>query len=402
MFKIINKTLIGGSLILLITINLFSLLNFIFNISMARMLSLANYGILTALISIIVIFTVFSESIQTIISKYSTKEKDYGKLKNIIKKSFKKTIPISIFLYFLFLLAAIPISHLLEIKYPLLSLIGLMIFAYFLLPITRGVMQGMKKFTSLGTNMIFEGVIKLVIAIALVSLGWNVYGAIGGVLLGTLGALFLSFFSLRKIISSKEEQSKTPDIYAYSKPVFITMVSIILFLSLDIILAKLFFPLDTVGAYAIASTIAKMIFIGTYPISKAMFPFTTEIKNNKDSQKAFLNSFALIGILILIAILIMALFPNLIVRLYSGREILAASQVLFYLSIAIGLLSFTNLVLFYNLSRGKTKSFYFLLFFIAFEILLLSIFNHNLLEFSIAFITASATFLWGAVFLLNK
>jgi len=386
----------------LITFNLFSLLNFIFNISMARMLSLAEYGSLMTLMSVIIIFTIFSDSIQTIISKYSTQEKDLSKIKNIIKKSLKKATKTSFIIFILFLLVAILFSFLFKINYLLIALTGTMIFAYFLVPIIRGVMQGKKKFTSLGLNFVFEGGIKLVFAIFLVYIGWNLYGAMLGVVLGAFGAFALSFIPIKDILNKNEKPSKTPDIYNYSKPVFVTLLAITLFLSLDIIIAKIFFSPNIAGAYAISSTIAKIIFIGVQPISRAMFPFTTESKNNKDSKKAFLNAFFLIAILISIALILIFFFSDLIILLYAGKIIPQSSSILIYLAIAMSLLSFTNLILFYKLSKGNTKIYWVLLIFILVQIILLSIFNANLFQFSIALITASVSFLWGSILLLSK
>ena len=99
----LNKSLIGGSLVLLISINLFNFFNFVFQLSMARLLTIAQYGILASLFSIIYIFGFFMESIQTIVAKYTAKEKEKGKLKNILKKTVKKAWGVSlIFSHFIF------------------------------------------------------------------------------------------------------------------------------------------------------------------------------------------------------------------------------------------------------------------------------------------------------------
>ena len=71
----INRALLGGSLILLITFNLYALINFFFQFSMARMLSIADYGTLAALYSIVYFMGVFAEPIQTVITKYSASNK---------------------------------------------------------------------------------------------------------------------------------------------------------------------------------------------------------------------------------------------------------------------------------------------------------------------------------------
>ena len=52
----LNKSLLKGSLVLLIAFNLYNLLNFIFHFGMARLLSVADYGILLTLYSMIYLF----------------------------------------------------------------------------------------------------------------------------------------------------------------------------------------------------------------------------------------------------------------------------------------------------------------------------------------------------------
>ncbi|NCO11514.1 oligosaccharide flippase family protein [Candidatus Pacearchaeota archaeon] len=400
--KGINKPLLGGSLILLVTINLFNLFNLIFNVSMARLLPLSDYGVLTTLIYFVVIFAVFSESIQTVIAKYTSREDSKGKVKDIMIKSFKKAGFISIILYVVFLAAAIPLSILMNIEYYLFALIGITIITSFFIPVTRGVMQGRKRFYSFGLNMILEGIVKLLIAISLVLLGWSLYGAVLGIVIGVFCALAFSFISLKEIISEKRKKSETPKIYSYTKPVFISMFSIVLFMSLDIILAKIYFSPEMVGAYAISSTIAKIIFIGAQPISKAMFPFSSGAKREKDSKRAFTESIIFISVLILVFLAIMLIFPNIVIRLYAGRFIPESASILFYLSLAMGLLSLANLTILYNLSLGKTKGYWKLLIFVALEVILLSLFNDTLLEFSFALITATVTFLWGSIVLLKE
>jgi len=174
--KVFNNIL-GGSFLLLITINIFFVLNYFFHFTMARMLPIEQYGILVTLYSIIYITAVFSESIQLVISKYTT-EKNDGEVKNLIKKSSIRSFKISFYLFLVYLVIAYPLSIILKIGYPLVALTGTIIFSSFLLPITRGVLQGKKRFGSLGFNMISEAVVKLSSAVFLVMVGWMIYGAI--------------------------------------------------------------------------------------------------------------------------------------------------------------------------------------------------------------------------------
>src|SRR3989344_5009800 len=76
-----GRGFLRGSLILLISFGIFNVLNFLFQLIMARSLSIAEYGVLATLFSILYITNVMSESIQLVITKYSSSEESKGKLK---------------------------------------------------------------------------------------------------------------------------------------------------------------------------------------------------------------------------------------------------------------------------------------------------------------------------------
>jgi len=398
----ISKGLFGGSLILLVTINLFNALNYFFHFVMARMLNAIDYGILVALMSMLYIFNVSTEAIQTIITKYASQESSFGKVKNIIKRSLSKSIYVSSYLFFMYLVIAIFLSRFLRIEYSLLALTGLLIFSAFLLPIGRGILQGKKRFKSLGYNMILEAVVKLSLAILFVYIGWKVHGAILGVFLGSIVSFGFSFLSFRDILSSEEIKSDTREIYSYGLPVFVVIFVILAFYSMDVILAKAFFSDELAGQYAIASVLAKIIFFGTLPISKAMFPLSSEASTNDKSSKNILNkSLIILGGCVSISLVVMYMFPELMVKIFSGTIYEESISILFFLSISMSLISFTNLILLYKLSLGKIKNFYIMIIFLVFQIFLLSMYHSNLVEYSLTLIFLNLLFLFGSIFLFN-
>src|SRR3989344_130326 len=393
-----NKGLLKGDLILLVAFGIFNFLHFLFQLFMARMLSISDYGILATLFSIIYILSVLTESIQIIIAKYSAGAVDNGKLKDLLKRSFGKALYPSLFLFVIYILLAIPLSYVLKIDFLLLLFSSMIIFLAIFIPINRGIMQGRERFRSLSLNMIVEASIKLVIGILFVYLGFRVYGAITGVLFGGFFALLLSFVQLTDIIKFKRTKMETPDIYGYAKPAFIITAITVIFYSLDIIIAKIFFPSEIAGYYALSSILGKIIFWGTLPIGKAMFPMSASKSLEKDKSKnLFLNAFGTVIFCILAALVMFYVFSGPIIKIFSGRVISESASILFYVGIAFSFISITNLILLYKLSLGKVNRYLNLFIFIIIEILLLSYFSKNLLQYSIAFMTASAIFLWGVV-----
>jgi O-antigen/teichoic acid export membrane protein len=264
------------------------------------------------------------------------------------------------------------------------------------MPISRGILQGRKKFTSLGVNMVVESTFKLIVPTILVGVGYGVYGAIGGVIIATVMAFSFSFYALKEIFNAKEEEIKTSNIYNYTKPVFVIIFTILLFYSLDVIIARLIFDEKTSGYYSIASMIAKIIFFGTQPITKAMFPLLSNKTSKLESREIFLQSTFIVSLMILGFITLTFMFPEMLVKIFSGENHVESSSILFVLSLAISLLSVTNLLLLYKISTGKIEGYKYLPIFIIFQVILLVWFSESLIQFSLALLLSSAIFLWGS------
>ena len=251
--------------------------------------------------------------------------------------------------------------------------------------------------------MVLDAGLKLLIGAVFVFIGWKVYGALLGVVFGTSIAFLFSLISLKKIMNSKESKAEAENIYGYSFPTFFITFIVAIFYNIDLLISRIFFSPETSGFYAIASTLGKMIFLGTQPISKAMFPIAVE-KNIKKEKTGnlFLNSIFLVVGGTMSILLLFYFFSDWIILIFTGENITQASDILLYVGTAVGLTAIANLNLIYKLSNGHTKGYVFLAIFVLVEVLLLSIFSSNLLEYSAAFVASSAFFLWGSIFLPKK
>jgi|WetSurMetagenome_2_1015567.scaffolds.fasta_scaffold89252_2 O-antigen/teichoic acid export membrane protein len=394
----LNKELMKGSFVLLVSFGFYNFFNFLFHVIMARKLSVADYGILLSLFSILYFLGVFSESMQNIITKYVASEKEESKIKNIIKRGLKKAFILSSLFFLGYAIVSVFLSVYMKIDYLLMLLNGLIVFPGIFLSVNRGAMQGKKKFLSLGVNMIFESLGKICLSLAFLFIGLKVYGAILGTVLSSFFVLGISFIPLRKLMKTKENKAETMGIYDYSKPAFIISATILFFYSIDVVIARMVFSADLAGSYAIASILAKTIFFATVPISKAMFPISAE-EDRKSESHVLKNALVLVLGIIACALILFYLWPNLIIEVFSGKEVADAARVLFCLGASMGVLSIANLSLLYRLSKGRFRSYKLLPLFALVEIGLLFYFSANLLEFSIAFLTSSAIFLWGVLFL---
>lgn len=391
--KILKSEFAKGSVLLLITIGLFNFLNLLFHFISGRLLGNVLYGTFAAIMGIVYIFNIPCEAIQIIMSKYvieSANEK--GKIKSLLKGGLKNFFFFSLIGFIIFLIFSPLIGKFLLVETPMIIMAGFIIITGVLVSVNRGVLQGLKKFSSLGFNFLWDGIIKLGFGVLLILIGIHVYGALFGLIVGGLFAFLISFIPLRDIMKSKSEKVSIKGIFSYSLPVIISIASITIFYSIDLILAKRFFP-DLAGQYAVISMLGKIIFFGTAPIGKAMFPLVSERNHKKENSSSLLKkSILFVLILALFAWLIYILFPKEIISLLYSEEFLGLSSYLFLPAAAMILLSLSNVFVYYNLSLDKRHINYSLIFFVVMQIMLLSIFNSSILQFMIVNIIGNALF----------
>jgi O-antigen/teichoic acid export membrane protein len=368
---------------------------------MARMLKPSDYGILATLMSLIYIMVFCSEAIQNIVTKYVSKfnfKGDYGKIKNFMKKGVKKGFKLTFIIFLLYLPLALVLSFILEIDFLLLAVTGIFIFTALFSPLLRGTLRGTKRFGKLGMVMISESLFKLLIAIFLVFLGFKVYGAIAGVIVSIFISFFLGLYFIKDIFSSREENSRISGIYSYSFSFLFAVISITLLFSIDMIIARRIFTENVAGKYAVASILGKMIFFGTQPITKALFPISSETFENKKKTRPLLYKASGIVLLIcFISLLLFLFFPEFIISLLFGSKYLDVAPILFFIGISFSILSLTNMVTIYSLSKDK-KYFSFLLpIFAIIEAVFLLVFGTNLLNFSFALIASNIVSFFGVL-----
>jgi O-antigen/teichoic acid export membrane protein len=375
---------------------------------MARLLGPIDYGIFAVLTNMIYIFSVPALSIQTLVSKYTTKykiKKEYGKINGIMNSLIKETIIISFILYFIFLIISLFIYKYLNIPFYLLALTGLFIFFAFTYPILTGILQGMKKFNAWGWNFIISCIFKFAIALALVILGFKVYGAVMGVIIGTLISFLLVFPFINEIIYSKKAKEKINIFSRQSLSTFLVMLVIVLMYSIDILIVKIFFQPEIAGKYAIASLLGKMIFFGTSAIGSAMFPISSEKYEAGEKSRGVIKKTYIVAILMsFIAILVFFFFPNLVIGILFGANYLSVANILVYVGIAFSFLSMLNIFVLYKISISKFRLFhaFILSIFLIFQICTLVYFSSDLKSFSISFMISSILIFIASILFIKK
>ncbi len=403
MINLKNK-IVRGSMILLLLVGLFNMLNFLYHIIMARILPIEQFGLLKRVFAFLYIGAIFMESIQTVVVKYaSIPEQNDGKLKNIFIRATKGIIKPAMTIAILFLITSLIISPILNIPLSILFATTIFIVGSMFAPINRGILQGQQRFWALGFSMLGEAIFKICASLLLVYLGFGVLGAVWGVVISIFLSLALSLVYLRKIFKSEVLFAKLEGIRAYSKPVFLVTLVLILFINVDVLLSGYFFDQTSAGIYALASTIGLIIFIGVQPVNKVLFPIAVnDSAINKKSKTNFIRAIVLISIICLIALSIIFLFTDKILYLLSNKSLPQAVMPTILLSIGTVFLSLSSSLLYYKLSQGKTSNYLWMLSFLVIEIILLCLFSESLVSYSYAFLFSNVILFFGSFAVLRK
>jgi O-antigen/teichoic acid export membrane protein len=153
-------SLIKNSTVIVTGIILANLLAYVFHFYAGRALGVSEYGVFGALLALLTIFSLPAGAISSGITKYSSRfhsEKNYNKIGILRKKVMIFVIIAAAIIFLLMIIFSRFISNYLNIESNIpIIIVGFCLIVSVILPVNRGILQGMKKYKILSINMIIE------------------------------------------------------------------------------------------------------------------------------------------------------------------------------------------------------------------------------------------------------
>lgn len=367
--KIVSHPLISGGSIIFIGSFLAYFIHYIFNLVMGRILPPAEYGLITSLVSLTILFAVFQTSLTGVFAKFSAKfraAEDYNGLSALFRKGFIFTGLVSGVLLLILVLSTNLLINFLHISnYPILFLTFFYITISILSSLPNGMLQGEVRVVFFSFIGIGTAALKIILGVSLVLLGFGAFGAMLGIVIAGFIPYLISiltiFFETAKYKSGKvsEKSLFTQEFKGYTFGFFLATLGITVFTSVDIILARHFFPPVMAGQYSALSLMGKAIFYFTFPILFVFFPLVAQKKEKKEPVYGLLLFAALIiAVISASASAVYFLMPGLVLAIFfpsPDYKILAPYLGPFSLFILV--FSLANLLSSFLLSIGKTQIF---------------------------------------------
>lgn len=379
-----EDSLVRDSFVLFIASMVMNFASFLYHFVMGRMLGPDSYGILGVALSLFYILLVPLYVIQTSISKFVAgykAKKDKKSIGNLFVRSFNRLFIVSLFVMLVSFVLSFFLDDYLKIPTSILWTITLSAPFVLLLPIERGLLQGIQNFKSLGYNMITETVARFVIGLALVFFGFGVFGAVFGIVGSFIVAFGFGFFALKKYFKKSKKPLDTKAVYKYSWPVFVVLLALTLFYSLDVTLVKHYFDDTSAGYYSAFAILGRIAFFASFAIVFVLFPKVAEAHAlGKANISLLKKAMLLVTIVCGGVVLFYLLFPKLAVLVLFGSQYLEITKYIALFATVMSLFSYVYLLAFYNLSINRVGFVYYLFLLDIVEVLLLIRFHSSLMQ----------------------
>lgn len=295
-------------------------LDYVVNVLAGRWLVPVEYGIFVSIAAILQVVLYVSIAIRNVVAFYSAelsvRRDSHGQLGAFVGRAWRWGWQWGLVAMAIMVVISPTLAHLLQLPNSWsLWAASLMVFVLFLRPITDGALQGMQKFTGLGLVQVTQAFARLVLAIFLIWIGWQSFGAILALPLAGAIALALAFWFLRSQFKSSREGTGRALSWHYSFYTLVGLAGFGLLTNLDALFVKRFFNPHVAGNYGPVVTLAKITLFLPLAMGMVLFPKATQRQaSGRDARPILLLALAAAVLPGLVIATACFLFPDLLVR----------------------------------------------------------------------------------------
>jgi O-antigen/teichoic acid export membrane protein len=231
---------------------------------------------------------------------------------------------------------------------------------WMLLSLQRGALQGLRAYGPVGASIVSEGMGRLLCALLLFAFGLGVTGAMLGTPLAfVLVAIGLEVVLYRRIGPVVDVGGGVRSLRGLVGDGWVPILGLLLLAALqnvDVIVAKHRLADDEAGSYAAAAVAAKSVVWVAIGLGLHLLPEATRrAAAGLDPRPVLLRALAILVAIAAPALVIFAVFPDLLLRLAFGPDLTLAADALIFLGLAMTLLAVAYLTVQYMVALGETR-----------------------------------------------
>ncbi len=352
---------IAAAGVIVVAMTVSNVANYLFSLIMGRTLGPEGFGELGALLGVLMILSIATQSVQTLVARYSTElHRDGGEalVGQFVDRLSRRATYIGIACFIIWIPLSWPLARMLQIDHVVPVLVtGTALIIAFTLPVMWGAMQGMQEFSRLGLSLVVVAVGRLVIGVALVAIGAGVAGAVGALTIATFIALVLVMPRRRpRDARAGRVGPSGGEMLRYAYPTLAGVLAWTLLTNLDVVFVKSMSDADAAGYYNAAATIGKIALF--LPVAVGIVLFSKGAASHvagRDSRHLIRRTGqGLLALAVLFVILVLVADEQLI-RLMFGTTYAPAADLALPIVIAMSCFAIANALLYYYLSTHRMR-----------------------------------------------
>lgn len=290
----VQKAVRGTGIVFLLSV-LSSLVAYITKIVLARELGPADYGLFSAVLTLVMFFLFFRDlGLRQALVKYIAEfnvGKQVGKIKSAIGVVFLLQVVSSVILAGILFFVAdyLALSYFADARAALaLKVLVVYVFLSVLFLTVKAVFQGYQRMFAWGSVELMKNLFVLVISVALLRYGFMApiyaYALVGAFLFLVFGASAYKSFPYFKH-KSKDFAGVSKKVWAFGVPVFMTAIGGKFIAYIDTLLLTSMATIAEVGIYNVVLPTAIMILLVGRVFGSVVFPMVSELWAKKDLKR---------------------------------------------------------------------------------------------------------------------
>ncbi len=343
--------------VVFVATSLINVFGYAYHFAISRKVGVEQYGVLSALNSVLMISTVFSGIVATVVVKYAAEFRatdDRAHLAALVRRlTIYGSIAAAIVVVLGALAAGVIASYLKIASIPAVVLTTAIIGITIATPALRAVFQGIEDFNAFAISTCLESLFKLLVGVGLVYAGYGVVGAFLGWAVGSvIAVVYTAVVLLRRF-------RRVPDavLYIDMRRLVKTMAGIsaatVLLTSIanvDVLIVKHFADPTTAGLYGALALSGKILFFLVGFVPTVVLPKATrQALAGESPVGVFVQAVAVIAVMSGAGLVVYYFFPAFVITALAGASFAPAAPYVFAYGFAMVLLAALNVVVMYKI-----------------------------------------------------
>jgi O-antigen/teichoic acid export membrane protein len=336
------------------------LFSYVFHFATGRLLGPAQYAVVASAVAALYLLNLPALVLQTVSARYTSVaagRNESGSVPGLLVQVSALGLGVGLVVAAVLVFFRGPLSSYLQISdQRIIWVLAAASLMALLVSVTRGALQGFRRFVALSINTVLDTALRVASAVALILAGLGALGGVIAIVIGPAVAYGQSLFLFRGLrAEAAGERTPLGQVGRYAAISTIAAVGTTYLYNADVVLSKHYLSAEAAGIYAAASVLGRVVYFLGLTIAQVMFPEVATLHAKDEPHYHVVDlSLALLAAVAVGLTVVYALVPGIVLLPY-GAAFNPVRPYLWPFALALGLLAIVNLFTTYLLSIGSAR-----------------------------------------------